>query len=227
MLSEGGAIGPIAGTRYSSEALRRARGFCAILLVPLILLGMGTWVQRQCILQRLADIWVVSDPVEQADVAVVLGGGVDTRPLAAADFYRRGLVKRIIISDVPNDPAGGLGSEPDHVALNRNSLLKLGIPKNAIGTFGDKNSSSYREAVALKKWAVTNGVSSVVIPTEIFSSRRTRWIFRHELEGTDVKVAVTTSEPRSYSQQGWWRTESGIMALQREVIKYVYYRLRY
>ena len=51
-------------------------------------------------LQGVADLWVVSDPITRADAAVVLGGGADLRPFVAADLYAKGLVHKILVSQV-------------------------------------------------------------------------------------------------------------------------------
>ncbi len=49
-------------------------------------------------LRGAANLWVVSDPITPADAVVVLGGGVDVRPFAAADLYEKGLINKILVS---------------------------------------------------------------------------------------------------------------------------------
>jgi uncharacterized SAM-binding protein YcdF (DUF218 family) len=59
-------------------------------------------------------------------------------------------------------------------------LLKLGVPEGAIGMFGKENRSTWDEATALRDWADEHRVSRIIIPTEIFSARRVRWMFNRE-----------------------------------------------
>ncbi len=69
------------------------------LVVPLLIaLGVGAWIERVPLLRGAANLWVVSDPITPADAVVVLGGGVDVRPFAAADLYEKGVINRILVS---------------------------------------------------------------------------------------------------------------------------------
>jgi uncharacterized SAM-binding protein YcdF (DUF218 family) len=116
---------------------------------------------------------------------------------------------------------------PSHIALNRAVLLKLGVPPEAIVSFGTDVSSTYEEARALAEWANRNGIKSIIVPTEIFSSRRVRWILVKELSGLDVGIDVQALPPLDYDLDNWWRHEAGVIGFQNEVIKYLYYRVKY
>jgi hypothetical protein len=83
------------------------------------------------------------------------------------------------------------------------------------------------EAVALRDWAERNAASAFIIPSEIFSARRVRWIFCREFLGTAVSIEVPSIEPPHYTPSNWWKTERGLVAFQNEVLKYIYYRLKY
>jgi uncharacterized SAM-binding protein YcdF (DUF218 family) len=177
--------------------------------------------------KELRGAWVVSDSIAPADAIVVLGGGLETRPFAAADLYKKGMARRILISAVKPGPAEKLDIVPSHIALNRAVLLKLGVPPEAIVSFGTDVSSTYEEARALAEWANRDGIKSIIVPTEIFSSRRVRWILVKELSGLDVGIEVQAPAPLDYDLDNWWRHEAGVIGFQNEVIKYLYYRVKY
>ena len=197
--------------------------FC---LVGTFVVG-GAWVARVPVLQEAASLWVVSDPLDHADAIVVLGGGLDVRPFAAADLYKRGLAPRILVSNVKPSPIEKLGVQPRHTDLNRDVLLKLGIPSEAIETFGNDVSNTYEEARALVEWAKAAGAKSMIIPTDIFPTRRVRWLFGRELAMIGARVRVEAVEPLEYRADNWWRHEQGVIGFQNEVAKYLYYRLKY
>src|SRR5262249_20485361 len=146
---------------------------------------------------------------------------------AAASYYKRDLVKKILVANVQLEMAETLGILPSHTSLNRTALLNLGVPETAIETFGFGVQNSYQEVVALRQWAVHNHTHSIIVPTEAFSSRRVRWVLEHEFAGTGIKVQVPALDPPDYTAHDWWRSHQGLIGFQNEVIKYVYYRLKY
>jgi uncharacterized SAM-binding protein YcdF (DUF218 family) len=197
-----------------------------VLIVAALALGV-VWAARGPILRGMADLWVVSDNTDKADAIVVLGGGLDIRPFAAADLYKRGLAPQVLVANVRPNPVEELKILPKHAALNRDVLLKLGVPPAAIIEFGNQVSSTYEEARAVVNWVTSSGARSLIIPTEIFPSRRVRWIFQHELASAGVRVTVQAIKPREYGPEDWWRHEEGLITFQNEVIKFIYYRLKY
>jgi uncharacterized SAM-binding protein YcdF (DUF218 family) len=186
----------------------------------------GLWFAREPLLRGVADLWIVSDPVSHADAVGVLGGGLEVRPFAAAELYKRGLVTKALLSRVLEARSTGIGGIPGHSELNRMLLLNLGIPETAIEMFGHANRSTWDEAAALKEWADRHRVSRIVVPTEIFSARRVRWIFDREFHGSSVSLEFPALEP-GYTRAEWWKAEAGLIAFQNEIMKYLYYRLKY
>ena len=188
-------------------------------------LCVGAWIERKPLLEGMADLWTVSDAATHADAAVVLGGGLNVRPFAAADLYRRGLVNKVLISQVEEDRVTSIGVVLGHTETNRLVLLKLGVPNDAIETFGTANKNTMEEAFALRAWADRNNASVFIIPTEIFSTRRVRFIFGRELPGKEIEV-LSLDQPQ-YNKDDWWQTDIGLIAFQNEILKYIYYRLKY
>jgi uncharacterized SAM-binding protein YcdF (DUF218 family) len=206
----------------------QSRLACYIALV-LVLAGVAAsgWIMREPMLRGAANLWIVSDPIGHADAIVVLGGGLDTRPFVAAELWRKGLADKILISQGPAEQADSMGRLSPHGEPTHEKLLKLGVPIGAIETFGTENRSTRDEAVALRGWADRNAASAFIIPTEIFPARRVRWIFRREFLGAPVRVAVTALSPPGYNHTNWWKTENGQIAFRTELLKYIFYRLKY
>jgi uncharacterized SAM-binding protein YcdF (DUF218 family) len=200
---------------------------CAAVVFVLASVAACGWLMREHVLVGAAELWIVSDPVSRANAVVVLGGGIETRPFAAAELWRRGLADKILISQGAEERATSIGAIPSHSELNREILLKLGVPADAIETFGTASRNTRDEAVALRQWADRNAASVFIIPSEIFPARRVRWIFRHAFSGTGVSIEVPSFEAPGYTRWDWWKTEKGLIAFQNEFLKYIYYRLKY
>lgn len=202
------------------------RRFLLALLACIAVLGVASWLEREAVLREAADLWIVSDQPTQADAVAVFGGGLEYRPFAAADYYRRGLVPKILVSNIGSSPAERLGVLTSHVEANVNVLEKLGVPATAIETFGNQLSDTYAEASALHDWVVRTGAHTIIIPTDIFATRRLCWTL-HRAFGDDAVILVPAVDPLGYTRDDWWKNEQGVITFQNEVIKYLYYRLKY
>jgi uncharacterized SAM-binding protein YcdF (DUF218 family) len=197
------------------------------LVVAALLMAYAAWAVRDHLLTGLADLWIVSDTLAPADVVVIFGGGLETRPFVAADYYKAGLVKGVLLSNVRSSRAEALGILPLHAELNRKVLLALGVPESAIQTFGSQLSNTYEEASALHDWALRTHAHAIIVPSDLFSSRRVRWMVNHALADTATQTYVAALDSPEYSRRDWWCREQGLIAFQNEVVKYVYYRLKY
>ena len=91
------------GLEQRKGRMRLSAPFATAVVIVLVILPLCwlAWSERAPILTSIATSWVISDSLQPADAAVVLGGGTDTRPSAAAELYRRGLVKLILVSNAP------------------------------------------------------------------------------------------------------------------------------
>jgi uncharacterized SAM-binding protein YcdF (DUF218 family) len=219
--SERGTL-PIRRTRVCTIV---RRGVLA-LLVSFTVLGIAGWFGRELLLRSAAELWIISDQAAPADAVAVFGGGLEVRPFAAADYYRQGLVGKILLSNIGASRVERLGVRESHVEANRKVLLKLGVPETAIESFGSELSNTSEEARALRDWAVRTGARSIIVPTEIFSARRVRWML-HRVFPDGVIVRVPALDPLDYHRDDWWKHEGGLIGFQNEVIKYVYYRFKY
>jgi hypothetical protein len=196
-----------------------------MLIVALCGIGICGWLGREPLLRGAGSLWIISDRAKRADAIVVLGGNFHVRPLVAADLYRRGFADKILVSQTAERE--DIVGRPSDAELNRAALLKLGVPSSAIENFGNGNSSTRDEAVALRQWGQRNRASVFIIPSEMFSARRVKWIFGRELSGTAIEVEVLSLEPPGYPHREWWKTEQSLLAFRDELAKYIYYRLKY
>lgn len=203
----------------SRASFRRRSARVLLALFTLVLIG-AVVINAPTMLAWIGQRWAVFDRVRTADAAVVLGGGYESRPAAAAQLFHQGTVRFVLVST-----AGA--QEGTDANINRQALLKLGVPATAIIEFGNDPTTTYEEARDLAAWTAQNHLTRVIVPTETFASRRVRWILRHELGKVGVNVRVETLTPKFYGSERWWATRSGAEDFAAEIIKYLYYRIRY
>jgi len=206
---------------------RRLRRYL-LFVILLVLLGATAWFERTFLLQGAADLWIVSDPITPADAVVVLGGGADIRPLVAGDLYAKGIVHKILLSQVEQDCSDKIGVALNHTELNLSILRKLGVPDSAIELFGSGSKNTWDEVVALRDWTKMHTTSVLIVPAEVFFARRLRWVLQHEFLETGVRIQVPSFDPpNGYRRKEWWKTGGGPITFRNEVLKYFYYRLKY
>jgi uncharacterized SAM-binding protein YcdF (DUF218 family) len=189
-------------------------------------LGSGAWVGGNWLLTSAADLWIISDPLGPADAVAIFGGGLADRPFAAARYYHQGLVTKVLVSDNRRDPAERYGRVMSEVAASEAILLSLGTPEGAIETFGNALGNTHQEVLALRDWAERHNLRSIIVPTEIFSTRRVRWML-HRAFPSGFVIRVIALETPEYRRDDWWRHVQGVAAFENEFIKYVYYVLKY
>jgi len=86
--------------------------------------------------------------------------------------------------------------------------------------------STYEEALALGKYTQRVPIESVMIVTTTFHTGRAYWIFRTILP-KDVEVRMAGAPEEEFSKSNWWQTESGLITVNNEFLKWVYYWLKY
>jgi uncharacterized SAM-binding protein YcdF (DUF218 family) len=204
----------------------RSRGCLrhAALTLPALVAAAGLWLVPAPLIRAAAAWWVVSDPLTPADAVLVLGGGFDRRPLAAAALYRRGLVRQVLIAQVAR-PLGPLGlNASSESARSRAALVAAGVPAAAIAPFGNDVASTYDEAHAAAGWAATHGARRLIVPTDWYHARRVSWVFRALAPPGVVVSVLALPPPGAAAVSGDW---PNLTMLAREALKYCYYRIRY
>jgi hypothetical protein len=131
------------------------------------------------------------------------------------------------VTDARPSKVETLGILPSHVEINRRVMIKLGVPETDVETIGNALSSTFEEGQCVREWAIRNHARSVIVPTEAFSSRRVRWTLTQALAGTGASVQIQMLDYPDYDYLGWWKTDSGLIAFQNEMMKYLYYRYKY
>ncbi len=212
--------------KFSGKIRRRLVRIVWLVAVVGALILAG-YVFRAPLLTGLASAWIVNEPATKADAIVILGGGVENRPFAAARLFHEGVAAKILYMNVKLSPAEEMGIYPSEPELTRRILLSNNIPAYALQAIGTNVASTYDESRAVRAWVQQNGAAAIVITTELFHTRRARWIFRHELRDIPVKIYVTAVDPVHFKINDWWQSEGGLIQFQNEIIKFIYYWFKY
>jgi uncharacterized SAM-binding protein YcdF (DUF218 family) len=195
----------------------------------LILLVVLAYAFRSQILTDVADYLVVSDRLQPADVIFLLNGDYNTRPFYASDLYKQGLAPAIVIARSVNLPAAELGLVPNDTDIAVGVMEKLDVPADKIIVLPVSGgvTSTFDEAIVLRRYIETNNIHTVILVTSAFHTRRTKWIFDRELSGLPLTLEMAAAPHYGFDATNWWRSESGLITLNNEYVKLVYYFFKY
>ncbi|HMV51756.1 MAG TPA: ElyC/SanA/YdcF family protein [Blastocatellia bacterium] len=211
----------------TARAGSRRLKFVLIVLAVFAATAGTAWWQRAPLLRGVAGWWIVSDAPTQADAIVILGGGLDSRPFDAAKLFREGHAPRILVMQPEPTKVNELGLLIDYATLTRTLLERENVPASAIVVLPQTVTSTFDEAEALAAWAKENNAHRFLTPTELFHTRRARWILRRRLQETGADVSMIAINPKRYTAANWWQTEQGLIDFQNEAVKFAWYFFRY
>lgn len=195
---------------------------CGILVATGILLLTLAWFFRAPLLRGLAHAWVVDEPPGHADAIVILGGGEQYRATKAAELYHAGVAPLILIPQQLSRPTDALNiTIPSH-NVSMKMLIANGVPASAIELMEITVRTTKEEADAVNEWAIIHHAHDIVIPTDIWHTRRTHWIFQRVL-GDRTRTCVVAINPDEYTADNWWQNEQGLIFFEVEVSKMIFY----
>jgi uncharacterized SAM-binding protein YcdF (DUF218 family) len=214
----------------SDSAVSRPRGWLRLLLAlfaAVALLLILAYAFRAPLLSGFARAWIIDEPPAKADAIVVLGGGVEYRPFAAAKLYKAGYAPKVLIMDVNLSWTEQRGLQEPERDVTRKILLHEGVPETAIERVGQAIHNTSGESLAVRDWAGAHHAGRLLVTTEIFHTRRVKWLFRKRFKGTGTDVRVVAVQPWEYQSTNWWKVEQGLLAFQNEWVKLPFYWLKY
>ncbi|MBI4484038.1 MAG: YdcF family protein [Acidobacteria bacterium] len=215
-------------SRRASGPRRRRRSWLWRGIVAVLLLGpVLLYLAREPLLTAAARALTIDDAEAPADYLVVLGGGAETRPFAAAELYRKRFAPRVVIFEHKTDRITDLGLTPTHDQLYRKVLELEGVAAEAIVRLPGAVDSSWDEARSLQRLLASHPARRVVLVTSAEHTRRARWVFRKVLDGTPVQVRMAPARHLTFDETNWWKQDEGALAYLHEYLKLPFYWIRY
>lgn len=204
-------------------ARRRRWKRLGIAALALVLGGLALFLLRAPILTALGRFLVVENALVAADAIVLLNGGLDTRPAAAAALHGRGLAPIVVVAREEEGPATRLGLMPNRTDVTVALLKHGGVPESAIRQLRTPggSTSTTDEARIFLAYARSHEFRRIILVTSDYHTRRSRLAFRKALDSLDITVLVTAVPGTEFGPSDWWTSESGLLAIFEEYVKLV------
>lgn len=164
-----------------------------------------------------------SEPLEPADYILVFAGDFNLRPLHAARLFERGLAPKVVTTGAfVADEVCALGLRLTGAELSARVLERNGVPRDRIEVL-PMGYSTLEEARAFADFAREKPVGSVIVATSPYHVRRAKLILGRALAGRGARVMGSAAGSGEASH--WWRTKGGLIHLNNEMLKLVFYAL--
>jgi uncharacterized SAM-binding protein YcdF (DUF218 family) len=163
---------------------------------------------------------MVQNPLEHADVIVILSGRLPERALEAARIFQAGYADQIWISP-PVSPVNDLKamniSYLGEDFYNEKVLIVKGVPPDSIRILEQPDANTEAEVRQIARDLQDLNFHSVIIVTSKAHTRRVRTIWR-KLVGSDPHMIVRYAEDDAFDGAHWWRHTQDALDVMRETL---------
>jgi uncharacterized SAM-binding protein YcdF (DUF218 family) len=172
----------------------------------------------------LAAHWLSNqDQPEKADAILILAGD-PSRAFHAADLYASGYADKIYISRPVRLASLRLLDEsgvpfPRYEDIDRQVLIRKGVPENAILVLERPSGSTAEEAINTAK-LLAGRRARLLLVTSPYHVRRARMVFRDLLPNAELMVVAT---PYETFPAKWWQSQDAARSVLLEMTKIVFY----
>lgn len=187
----------------------------------LILIAVAGLVLLYFILVGLGSYLVVSDPLQPANAIVVLSGDMG-RMVETASLFNDQYADWVILTET-GQPSDNGEIETPSTQAKRLDALHEGIPEESILITSVKSSSTLDEAKAVLSLMQGKYLTSCIVVTDPFHSRRTHKIFNDVFRGSGITVMVHPVTDHWYHARTWFLSWRGWVTTVREYAKYISY----
>jgi len=196
------------------------------LLITSILIAI-LFLLRFRILRAAGNFLIKEDKLEKVDATFVLGAHAFDRAKEAAHIYNQKKTPKIVTS-------GGVYSEDFKIhhkkislaEIAQQALLNRGVDTAAIHVI-NRGTSTFEESEIILGYASQQGYKKIAVVSSAFHTRRVGNVFHKKFKKEGIKVIVRGAEPTKYSTDAWWEEEEGLIFVNNEYVKLIYYMLKY
>jgi uncharacterized SAM-binding protein YcdF (DUF218 family) len=204
--------------------MRQLPAWIKTIFVLSLLLGLIR-AYRHPLLRAMGEYLITEDAVLHADAVLVPGGSSADRGAEAARLWQQGRADRFVFTGAPVPGAlRSLGIDSTEAQCTRNSAVAAGIPMDRTVALA-AGTSTWEEAEALLPWCMAAGADTVIIVSNRFHLRRLGMVYRKRFKQAGITVLLHGARASDFDERTWWRSEEGLIMLNNEYVKLLWYRL--
>ena len=179
-------------------------------------------------LMRLAGNYLIKEdnPI-RSDAAFVLSGSSLERAEASARLYKQAIIPTIVVTGKnENDNLKIYQINIPDAQITQKALINAGVDSSAIQTL-PLGTSTYEEAQAILGYAKQRNYKRIIVVSSKFHTRRIYRLFYEKFQKEGIEVLVYGADPITYKIEDWWNYEDGLIFVNNEYVKLLYYAMKY
>lgn len=208
-------------------------------LLMIFLTGLVTTILTFAIFYKdifsgFALMFISEDAPHTADAALMLGGNMTGRINAVIDLYKRGRVKKILVSEerTPENTVKFFENYPGiytpPVKAAEKILTQENVDFEIIKSSKGGATSTFDEAYDFSRWVRSKNVKSLILVTDSFHTRRAAYAFKKVMAIQGVKIEIYTLGVmnKTFLPDRWWKSERGLKSYIVEFFSFPIYIMR-
>jgi uncharacterized SAM-binding protein YcdF (DUF218 family) len=197
--------------------------FCSIFLIFIF----GLFIFRNNILRGVGNWLVSEDPLQETQAAFILGGNSFERGMEAVRMAKE-LPQQKFVCTGGNYPLQirALDTLMFEAELTRHLMAKNGVARERIEILTNSR-STMDESFEILKYCQDHSINKITVVSSSFHLRRVRWVFEDKFEEAGITVLFHGSDPDEYNSENWWKNEEGLIMANNELVKLLYYAIKY
>ena len=189
------------------------RGKMLRILISLLVLAAAVYAAHKPLLTAVGNYLIATDPIEDAEIAVVLAGdGTGSRIMKAVELVHQGRTPRILVNGSPGFYDRCECDLAIEYAVSRGASPDI-LERFQIGARSTLEESQLVDAELLRR-----GIRTALVVTSNFHTRRARSIFADHTSG-EVSYLFVHAPYGGFQPDRWWLARSGREVVALEFLK--------
>lgn len=197
------------------------------ILIVLLVLALAAYLFRATIFRAVGDWLIRESPAQPGEVMFVLAGRPLERAAEAARLYQEenAAPKIVCTGGLAHEQLAAAGLDYTEALVTKKALEDLGVPAAAVDTLNE-GTSTWEECAALVEYCKTRKIGRAVVVSTKFHTRRIRFCLER-LGGGPTHFVIRGAPARQYDEQTWWQSEHGLIFVNNEYVKLLYYHINH
>jgi len=200
------------------------------LLIALLLIFMfcgSVWMLRRPLMRWFGNGLIQEDALQRSDAMFILSGNPEARAKQASVLYRSGYAKHLVCTgeSVP-ELLESFDLNVRECDLTKLKLQEFNVPESAI-TLLPVGTSTREECDAILAYCKNNNLKKIIVLSDRFHTARMQYAFRRQFEDAGIELCIAGAPSTTYDEEIWWAKENGLIMVNNEYIKLMYYWITY